>query len=146
MNIELRVGEATDGCRPNGKLRIEPRLEKATEGGWATLVGPTLSAFSTAQEPVPIQQTQDTEWEQVSNNILDSEQTRNEGPNADGDAALNGFFQTLYKDADPDSQREMMKSFVESGETTLSTNWDEVKKEEVTVKPPEGPEWKKWGV
>jgi hypothetical protein len=32
----------------------------------------------------------------------------------------------------------MMKSFVESGGTTLSTNWDEVKKASVDVKPPEG--------
>ncbi len=85
VKIEPRFKKATEGCRTNGKVSIEPRLEKATEGGWATLVGPTLSAFSTAQEPVPIQQTQDTKWEQVSDNIIDSEQTRNEGPNAGGE-------------------------------------------------------------
>jgi suppressor of G2 allele of SKP1 len=38
----------------------------------------------------------------------------------------------------------MMKSYSESGGTTLSTNWDEVKKEKVTVKPPAGAEWKNW--
>jgi suppressor of G2 allele of SKP1 len=38
----------------------------------------------------------------------------------------------------------MMKSYQESGGTTLSTNWDEVKKARVDVKPPEGSEWKKW--
>lgn len=38
-----------------------------------------------------------------------------------------------------------MKSFQESGGTTLSTNWDEVKKGKVEVKPPAGSEWKTWG-
>jgi len=38
----------------------------------------------------------------------------------------------------------MMKSYQESGGTTLSTNWDEVKKAPVEVKPPAGSEWKKW--
>jgi hypothetical protein len=32
----------------------------------------------------------------------------------------------------------MMKSYQESGGTTLSTNWDEVKKGKVEVKPPAG--------
>ena len=157
-------------------MKIELRLKKATEGRWGALVrdpeqqgtlfdvdilrwasdvhlirlcvDPTLSKFPTAEGPVPVRQKQHKNWEKVSDNILQSEKdkTTTDDPNAGGDAALNGFFQTLYKDADPDSQRAMMKSFVESGGTTLSTNWDEVKKEEVTVKPPEGSEWKKWGV
>ena len=58
---------------------------------------------------------------------------------------MNEFFQKLYADADEDTRRAMMKSYVESGGTTLSTNWDEVRKAPVTVKPPEGSEYKKWG-
>jgi suppressor of G2 allele of SKP1 len=38
----------------------------------------------------------------------------------------------------------MNKSFQESGGTVLSTNWNEVAKEKVTVKPPDGVEFKKW--
>jgi len=38
-----------------------------------------------------------------------------------------------------------MKSYQESGGTTLSTNWDEVRKSKVDVKPPTGSEWKQWG-
>lgn len=115
----------------------------------STILGPSLSAFPAASSAteVPAQRKKAKNWEKVSDNILNAEKdkTSNDDPNAGGDAALNGFFQTLYKDADEDSQRAMMKSFIESGGTTLSTNWDEVKKETVTVKPPEGSEWKKWG-
>jgi suppressor of G2 allele of SKP1 len=157
-----------------GKVKIEIRLVKAAEGRWGSLVKesgkegmsistrdvntlvlmtrillmtePTLSAFPRSGEP-STQPRQRKNWESVTNDILSKEKdkTSNEDPNAGGDTALNGFFQNLYKDADEDSQRAMMKSFIESGGTTLSTNWDEVKKETVTVKPPDGSEWKKWG-
>lgn len=111
------------------------------------IAAPSLSAFPASAGDVPVARKKHKDWEKVTDNILTAEKdkTTNEDPNAGGDAALNGFFQTLYKDADEDSRRAMMKSFIESGGTTLSTNWDEVKKEEVTVKPPEGSEWKKWG-
>jgi suppressor of G2 allele of SKP1 len=38
----------------------------------------------------------------------------------------------------------MNKSFQESGGTVLSTNWSEVGKGHVGVKPPDGMEFKKW--
>jgi suppressor of G2 allele of SKP1 len=33
---------------------------------------------------------------------------------------------------------------MESGGTVLSTNWEEIKKERVSVRPPDGMEFKKW--
>ena len=57
---------------------------------------------------------------------------------------VNKFFSTLYKDADPDTRRAMMKSYQESNGTALSTNWAEVKKGEVETSPPDGMEAKKW--
>jgi len=85
-------------------------------------------------------------WEEVTNNILSSEKEKSvdEDPNAGGDAAVNSFFQKIFSDADDDTRRAMMKSFQESGGTTLSTNWEEVGKNRVEVKPPTGSEWKKW--
>ena len=38
----------------------------------------------------------------------------------------------------------MNKSFQESGGTVLSTNWKDVKKEKVEVKPPDCMEYKKY--
>ncbi|KAF3920118.1 hypothetical protein AA313_de0202124 [Arthrobotrys entomopaga] len=57
---------------------------------------------------------------------------------------VNGFFKKLYKDADPDTRRAMMKSYVESNGTALSTNWSEVKKKKVETSPPDGMEAKQW--
>lgn len=93
-----------------------------------------------ANEPLFESRKQGKNWEKVTTDILgqDKDKTTNEDPNAGGDTALNGFFQQLYSGADEDSRRAMMKSFVESGGTTLSTNWDEVGKGPVEVKPPEG--------
>jgi len=61
-----------------------------------------------------------------------------------GDSTINGFFQKIYADADEDTRRAMIKSFSESGGTTLSTDWDKVGKKKVEVAPPSGSEWKKW--
>ena len=58
---------------------------------------------------------------------------------------VNGFFKKLYKDADPDTRRAMMKSYQESNGTALSTNWAEVGKGKVETSPPDGMEAKKWG-
>jgi suppressor of G2 allele of SKP1 len=60
-----------------------------------------------------------------------------------GDEA-NHFFKKLFKDASPDVQKAMMKSYTESNGTALSTNWDEVSKGKVETVPPDGMEAKNW--
>jgi len=138
-----------------GKVKVEVRLAKKlhAQGRWGKLIGepsdieaPALSA-PPPTAPSGYGARPRKNWDSVTNDILkaEKEKSSNDDPNAGGDAAVNGFFQTLYGDADEDTRRAMMKSYVESGGTTLSTNWDEVGKEKVTVKPPEGSEWKNWG-
>ena len=61
-----------------------------------------------------------------------------------GEGAVDGFFKKLFKDADPDTKRAMMKSYQESNGTALSTNWSEVSKKETETLPPDGMEAKKW--
>ncbi|KAL9609211.1 MAG: hypothetical protein Q9167_006009 [Letrouitia subvulpina] len=62
----------------------------------------------------------------------------------EGADPVNGFFQSIYKNADPDTRRAMMKSFTESNGTALSTNWSEVGKGKVETSPPDGMEAKPW--
>ncbi|CCE65562.1 hypothetical protein TPHA_0L02110 [Tetrapisispora phaffii CBS 4417] len=57
-------------------------------------------------------------------------------------SSADAFFQKLYANADPDTKRAMMKSFVESNGTALNTNWDDVKQGKVETSPPEGMELK----
>lgn len=61
----------------------------------------------------------------------------------DGDD-VNKFFKHLFKNADPDTRKAMVKSYTESGGTALSTNWEEVSKKRVEVSPPDGMEAKTW--
>ncbi|KAI0135858.1 SGS-domain-containing protein [Daldinia grandis] len=60
------------------------------------------------------------------------------------DADVDSFFQKLYKDADDDTRRAMMKSYVESNGTSLSTSWAEAKGKTYKTSPPDGAESKKW--
>lgn len=85
-------------------------------------------------------------WDSITTDILSTEKEKslNEDANVGGDATVNSFFQQLYGSADEDTRRAMMKSYVESNGTTLSTNWDEVKKGKVEGKAPEGSVMKKW--
>lgn len=58
----------------------------------------------------------------------------------EGDAALTGLFQTLYRNADDDTKRAMIKSYTESDGTSLSTDWRNVSRAKVETQPPDGME------
>ena len=64
---------------------------------------------------------------------------------SEGVDSADNFFKSLFAGADPDTQRAMKKSFLESNGTALSTNWEEVAKGQVETHPPDGMEAKKWG-
>ncbi|KAI1640690.1 SGS domain-containing protein [Biscogniauxia mediterranea] len=75
-------------------------------------------------------------WDTIADDEEDEEKE-------EGD--VNTFFQKLYKNADEDTRRAMMKSYVESNGTSLSTNWAEAKGKTYETLPPDGAEAKKWG-
>ncbi|KAI6906466.1 SGS-domain-containing protein [Hortaea werneckii] len=77
------------------------------------------------------------DWDAITTSKEDEDEV--EG----GDEA-NAFFKKLFKNATPETQRAMMKSYTESNGTALSTNWDEVSKGKVETTPPDGMEAKKW--
>ncbi|KAI0001590.1 SGS domain-containing protein [Russula vinacea] len=130
-----------------GKVKVEIRLVKAAHGRWGGLIGdaPDPLANSSAPAGTTLPQARKN-WDSVTKTILDSEKpkTSAEDPNVSGDSTLNEFFQNLFTNADEDTKKAMMKSFQESGGTALSTNWEDVKKAPVPIKPPSGSEARKW--
>ena len=92
------------------------------------------------------------DWDAVASSALKTKKSTENGEEKDveeddgedGDPA-NAFFKQLYKNADPDTRRAMMKSYQESNGTALSTDWASVSKETVKTQPPEGVVAKKWG-
>jgi suppressor of G2 allele of SKP1 len=124
-------------------------MAKKSPGRWVRLV-----RASSENAPVPsgaapgsntsVRRAEQKNWERVSNTILESEKdkTMQDDPNA---VDSNRAFSELFQHLDDDAKRAMLKSYTESGGTTLSTDWSDVKKGPVSVKPPEGQEWKKWG-
>lgn len=67
-----------------------------------------------------------------------------DGKEEDDGGDVNFFFKKLFKNASPEQQRAMMKSFTESNGTSLSTDWNDVKDRTVETVPPEGVQAKKW--
>jgi len=141
-------------------VKIAITLKKQGLGRWGTLEAKADPLASTYTAPIQPQvqpqagpggstshtPTFKKNWDKLATESLDSlgkEKSITDDPNAGGDVALNSFFQQIYKDADDDAKKAMLKSYTESGGTTLSTNWDDVKKGTVPNKPPEGQSFKK---
>ena len=81
-----------------------------------------------------------SDWDKLAKQLQDEEKTEN----LEGDAALNNLFKQIYSDGSDEVKRAMNKSFQESGGTVLSTNWKDIKKEKVEVKPPDCMEYKEY--
>lgn len=138
--------------------KVEIILAKATAGQkWASLEGSELAekdvtmkesssesdavkraVFSDLAAGAPAYPTSSKKgpknWDKIT---ADEDETESGGD-------PNDFFKKIFKDASPDMQRAMTKSYLESNGTSLSTNWDEVGKGKVETLPPDGMEAKSW--
>jgi suppressor of G2 allele of SKP1 len=126
-------GEASD-LPVGSSVQSEPKSEAASAADTAPAA---LAASSTSAPSGPAYPTSSKtgpkDWEKLG-----------EGEDDDDKQDVNFFFKQLYKGATPEQQRAMMKSFIESNGTSLSTDWDDVKGRKVETIPPEGVEAKKW--
>ncbi|XP_021764996.1 protein SGT1 homolog B-like [Chenopodium quinoa] len=128
--------------------KIEIRLAKAEPIQWTSLeyvkdvvVPQKINISTPAQRPsYPSSKHRGVDWDKLEAQVKKEEKDEK----LDGDAALNKFFQDIYRDADEDTRRAMQKSFVESNGTVLSTNWKDVGAKKVDGTPPDGMEMKKW--
>jgi suppressor of G2 allele of SKP1 len=125
--------------------KLEIKLRKTEGVRWTVLEGdgvqpvPGLPLQPTATGGVKAPYASGRDWNKVEK-LLEKEADEKK----EGEAALNEMFQKIYADANDEVRKAMNKSFMESGGTVLSTNWSEIGKEKVDVKPPDGMEFKKW--
>ena len=135
--------------------KVEIVLQKQAKGQkWKALEG-SAEDVNLAERPVsaapvaPVSQgpsypsssrTGPKDWDKLANNLTtkpskskkkdDTEAKSDESDNDSADSeygdSTDAFFKKLYAGADPDTQRAMMKSYVVSNGTSLSTNWSEV--------------------
>ncbi|KAA8915832.1 hypothetical protein TRICI_002042 [Trichomonascus ciferrii] len=132
--------------------KVELNLVKAAAEKWPGLVVASEREDTKPSEPVetvsldemrkalnepklpPVNGAKD--WDKLAEAELEGDDAEGDNPNA--------FFEKLYANADEDTRRAMMKSYIESNGTSLSTDWDSVKKGKVETVPPEGMEVKSW--
>ncbi|KAI9219945.1 SGS domain-containing protein [Blastocladiella britannica] len=158
-SLELDLAHAVDPSASRHEVlstKIEISLAKRDRGiKWAALEGSddidaTVPA-PTAVAPVPgaaatssvttypsSSRSGPKNWDAIDKEVA----TEDAAEKDQGDAALTKLFQQIYKDATPETRRAMIKSYVESNGTALSTNWDEVGKGKVETQPPAGMEAK----
>ncbi|KAI5952393.1 SGT1 [Candida jiufengensis] len=118
--------------------KLEIYLKKTTPTKWSTLEKPqsTTTTSSDSTPAYPTSSKKKINWNKFT---VDDKEV---GASGDGS---NDFFQNIYKDMDEDSRRAMMKSYVQSNGTVLTTNWKEAKDKEFETSPPDGMVAKKWG-
>ncbi|KAM7436220.1 Suppressor of G2 allele of SKP1 [Porites harrisoni] len=155
FSLELDLAHAIVPAQCKTKImttKIELKMKKAEGIRWSSLEGED----EVKAKPIPKQEKSQSDistvhkypssrhvgkdWDKLAAQIAKDEKEEK----LEGEAALNQLFQQIYGDGSEEVRRAMNKSFVESGGTVLSTNWDEVKRGHVDCKPPDGMEWKKW--
>lgn len=85
-----------------------------------------LASDLTAKKPKKAKKKTDGDKKDKNGSDSEDDSAEDDYESDTGGDAVDGFFKKLYKGADPDTQRAMMKSFTESNGTALSTNWSEV--------------------
>lgn len=117
------------------------RKLEATGDATTSAATPSYSASASSSAPptsAPQASRSKSKWDSFDPDADDGE-TKKAEPD------INDFFKRIYANANEDTKRAMLKSYQESGGTTLSTDWSKVGKGTVETVAPQGMEAKKWG-
>lgn len=126
-NASGDASTSTSAATSAPKLASPPPVPSPTTT--APAPAPTASSSSAAPTaPVPKPKPARKDWDKLAADLDDDVDPAD--PNAGGDAALQKLFAGIYENADADTRRAMIKSFTESGGTSLSTDWGSVAKGE----------------
>lgn len=123
------------------KYKVNVKLIKKTLGNWDKYEDEIEDGKKKPAINAPWNSKKD--WNAVDKYA--AEELEKEKP--EGDEALQSLFGKIYKDADDDQRRAMIKSFQTSGGTVLSTNWNDVKNKDYEGKDkvlPTGQNVSKW--
>lgn len=139
--VEITLKKATPGVKWSALESKDESLLQTAANTAAAKQNPTAPSYPTSSRSGP------KDWDKLASEL--TKPAKDAGGDEfdeddDGGDPANAFFRKLYKGADPDTRRAMMKSYQESNGTALSTNWSEVSKGKVETSPPEGMEAKKW--
>ncbi|VDN96662.1 unnamed protein product [Rodentolepis nana] len=124
-------------------MKIELKLAKTESFQWNCLEG-VDSMASLKVIDAPAATPSDGDKSKAAKSTRNWDAVAKEADEIEEGDPLNNLFQKIYSEADENTRRAMMKSFVESNGTVLSTNWDEVGKGKVEMKPPDGMEFKEY--
>jgi len=106
--------------------KIEIKLKKANQFRWKDLEGtgeniptpvqqPQTTNSTNSQASVTSAYTTKKNWDKIAKDVAEEK--------LEGEESLNKLFQDIYGNGSDEQKRAMMKSFLESGGTVLSTNW-----------------------
>ncbi|PYH72479.1 co-chaperone SGT1 [Aspergillus vadensis CBS 113365] len=131
------ITTATTQIKPQAQGPAYPTSSRHGAKDWDKLASSLTQKSKTKKDNKSSSKPKDSQGEGEEDDGED-EASDAESINSDfgGGDAVDGFFKKLYANADPDTRRAMVKSYVESQGTSLSTNWDEVGQGPVKVRPP----------
>ena len=142
----IDAAKITKSVRPT---KIEVVLPKAAGGGpmWPTIEmkgGDLVTTHSASHAPSASQ----SDLQYPSSKGKDWNKwklTEEEEKSLSTEDGTNAFFKQIFGNGSDEQRRAMMKSYVESGGTVLSTNWQDVGSRHVQGEAPKGMEMKQWG-
>lgn len=118
VRVCYRLLHAVEPCGHHVKVdrntkKIEITLKKETPMMWDSIIDDSYSTKQITHTPLTY-----AKWDAFLKEIEEEEEEDND---------LQGSLQNIYKNATPEQQRAMIKSFQESHGTVLNTDWNDVK-------------------